>query len=324
MVVGIVFSSDTRRGERTTGAFVTDPSHYENRPGVVVLKATLQAPKGPDGKPVLTGTTVTVGGCLAQPAAGRLTCDVPKTGRVPVIVQPPSGPAVPAGEVPVSGTAPIAAPVGCSAPPIFAAGDPVRILWRFDGDTSNTSVRVGSQPARVIAESPHSGVTEIPADVPPGPVEILVTEQGRTRHLRANVIRVKTSADQPDLRRGQSTPYHVVVEGLNGIPDLSWDSGPDQGFLDRALLDRISPGTRIPGPTEPGHLLLTIENTSPGTTKLAKSTGELIRLVIRKGDVSAKGTYAYSGTARSLLDGRFEVKATVFAFVGPAAGEWVP
>ena len=167
-------------------------------------------------------------------------------------------------------------------------------------------------------------MTEIPADVPPGPVEILVTERGRTRRLRANVIRVKTSADQPDLRRGQSTKFHVVVEGLNGIPDLSWDTGPDQAFLDRALLDRISPGTRIPGPTEPGHLLLTIENTSPGTIKLAKSTGELIRLVIRKGDVSAKGTYAYPASPDRSGTGASNVKATVFALVGPAAGEWVP
>jgi hypothetical protein len=323
-LVGVVFATDVRRGERTTGTVVTDPQRYENRPDVVVLKATVHLPKGPDGNPVLTGTTVTMGGGLAQPADGPLTCDVPKSGGATVTVQPPSRPAVPAGEVPVKETPLSPTSAAISAPPTCASGDPMRIAWRFDGDSANTRVRVGGQPARVIAETPRSCVTQIPADVPPGPVEILVTERGRTRRLRIAAIRLRMSADQPDLRRGESTKFHVVVEGLNGIPDVAWLSGPDSAFLDRAHLDRASPGTRIPGPTEPGHILLTIENASRETTTLAKSTGEVIRLVIRKRDVSAKGTYAYHGVARSLRDGRFDVKATVFALVAPAAGEWVP
>jgi hypothetical protein len=327
VVVGIVFSNDARRGERTTGALVTDPARYEKRPDLVVLKATVRLPKGPDGKPILTGTTVTVGGGPAQPADGPLICDVPrgpKGGVTPVTLHPSGGPAIPAGGVPVSEVPSATAPVGISAPPLFSAGEPVRILWRFDGDASDTNVSVAGRPARVIAETSRDCVVEIPADVPPGPVEVLVTERGRTRRMKANVIRVKASAEQPDLPRGQSTKFQVVVEGLNGIPDIAWDSGPDQGFVDRALLERTSPGTRIPGPTEPGYVLLTIESVSPATLSLAKSTGGLIRLVIKKIDVGPKGTFTYHGVARSTGDGRFDVRATVFALIGPPTGEYVP
>jgi hypothetical protein len=327
VVVGIVFSNDARRGERTTGALVTDPARYEKRPDLVVLKATVRLPKGPDGKPILTGTTVTVGGGPAQPADGPLICDVPrgpKGGVTPVTLHPSGGPAIPAGGVPVSEVPSATAPVGISAPPLFSAGEPVRILWRFDGDASDTNVSVAGRPARVIAETSRDCVVEIPADVPPGPVEVLVTERGRTRRMKANVIRVKASAEQPDLPRGQSTKFQVVVEGLNGVPDIAWDSGPDQGFVDRALLERTSPGTRIPGPTEPGYVLLTIESVSPATLSLAKSTGGLIRLVIKKIDVGPKGTFTYHGVARSTGDGRFDVRATVFALIGPPTGEYVP
>ncbi len=324
MLVGVVFSADARRGERTTGTVVTNPQRYENRQDVVVLKATVRLPKGPDGRPALAGMTVSLAGGPAQPADGPLTCDVPMGGAVPVTVRPPSGQAVQAGEIPVHETPLAPAPAGISAPSVITSGDPARIAWRFDGDVANTRVRVGSQPARVIVETSRSCLVEVPADLPPGPVEILVTERRRTRRMKAALIRVRTSAEQPDLRRGQSTKFHVVVEGLDGIPDVAWLSGPDPALVDRGNLERAAPGTGIPGSTAPGHLLLTIESASPETISLATGSGEAIRLVIRKRNVSAKGTYAYHGVARFLRDGRVDVKGTVFALVGPAAGEWVP
>jgi hypothetical protein len=317
VLVGVIFSTDTARGERTTGTVVTDPQRYENRPDVVVLKTTVRLPKGPDGKPTLTGTTVTVGGGPAQPADGPIRCDVPKTGTVPVTVNPPGSPAVPAGEVPAH-DAPGATPTGTHVPPTCAPGEPIRVTGPFDGDASNTTVRAGDKPVRVVAESPRGCVVQLPPDLPPGPVDVTVTEGGRTTRHRTASVRLKMSADQLDLLRGQSTKFHVVVEGLNGLPESAWTGGPDPAFLNRAALDRAAPGARIPGRTEPGYLLLTIENGSRDTITLAKSTGEVIRLEIRRGDVSAKGTYEYHGVINSLKDGRFNVKGTLFALVAPS------
>lgn len=200
----------------------------------------------------------------------------------------------------------------------------MRIAGSFDGDATNTHVRVGTEVARVISETPGGCETQVPATSPTGPVEILVTEGGRTTRLRTAAIRLKMGADQLHLLRGQSTNYHVVVEGLNGIPDSAWNGGPDPQFLDHAALERAAPGTRIPGRSEPGHVLLTIENASRDTITLLKSTGEVFRLVIRRGDVSAKGTYEHRGVIQSLKDGRFNIKGSVFALVAPSEGVPVP
>jgi hypothetical protein len=217
-----------------------------------------------------------------------------------------------------------AAPPGLSAPPTCGAGETVRIRGPFEGGAATTRASVGGRSARVVTQAPGTCEIQVPAELPPGPAEILVADGGRTTRLRTAVIRLRMSADQRDLLRGQSTKFHVVVEGLNGIPASAWDGGPDPEFLNRELLDRAAPGTRLPGPSEPGYLLLTIENASRGTITLARSTDEVIRLTIRRGDVSSTGTYEYHGVIHSLRDGRFNVKGTVFALVAPGRGEPVP
>lgn len=264
--------------------------------------------------------------CLKQQYGGKLPPDLeafcnPRAYRngasAPVLAA-----SLPAAPTPLPQTA--GGPPRFTVSPTCGSGEPLRIAGPFDGDPANTRIQVEGQLARAAEETPRDCATQTPAGLSPGPAEILVTEGGRTTRLRTAVIRLRMGADQLDLLRGQSTKFQVVVEGLNGIPDSSWKGGPDPEFLNRAALDRAAPGTRIPGRNEPGHLLLTIENASRDTITLAKSTGEVIRVEIRKGDVSAKGTYEYRGVIQSLRDGRFNVKGTVFALVAPAEGEPAP
>lgn len=265
--------------------------------------------------------------CLRQQHGGKLPPDleafcnprVYRNGASAPVLAMGSPPAAPTG---IPGTA--AGPARFTAPPTCGSGEPLRIAGGFDGDAANTRVLVEGRPAGITGETAHDCIVQTPAGLPPGPVEVLVTEGGRTTRLKPANLRLRMSADQLHLLRGQSTKFVVVVEGLNGIPDSAWKGGPDPEFLNRELLERAAPGTRIPNRNEPGHLLLTIENASRDTITLAKSTGEVIRIVIQKGDVSAKGTYEYHGVIQSLKDGRFNVKGTVFALVAPASGEPVP
>lgn len=264
--------------------------------------------------------------CLKQQYGGKLPPDLEAFCNPRVHRNGASAPVL-AASLPAAPTAPsqtAGGPPRFTAPPTCGSGEPLRIAGPFDGDPANTRIHVEGQPVRVSEETPRDCATQTTAGLSPGPAEILVTEGGRTTRLRTAVIRLRMGADQLDLLRGQSTKFQVVVEGLNGIPESSWKGGPDPEFLNRAALDRVAPGTRIPDRNEPGHLLLTIENASRDTITLAKSTGEVIRVEIRKGDVSAKGTYEYRGVIQSLRDGRFNVKGTVFALVAPAAGEPAP
>lgn len=263
--------------------------------------------------------------CLRQQHGGRLPPDLEAFCNPRSHGNGASAPVLPAGP-PAAGAPPqtAAGPPRFTAPPTCSAGEPLKVAGTFDGDAGNTRVTVGGQTARVVTETSRDCVTQAPAGLSTGPVEILVTEGGRTTRLRSAAIRLRMSADQRDLLRGQSTKFRVSVEGLNGIPESAWSGGPDPQFLDLAALERAAPGTRIPGRNEPGHILLTIENASRGTITLAKSEGEVIRLVIRRSDVPANGTYVYDGVIQSLQDGRFNIKGAVFALVAPAAGEPPP
>ncbi len=318
-LVGLVLPSDTRPGDTITGTVVTDPKTYEHNPTVTVLTTTIPLPVGEDGKPVLTGTTVTVGGGGSQPAEGSVVCDVPKTAtNLPVSVTGPGGKPVNCGSLPVSPgpSSPPAASV--AAPPACSSGGLVTLKGSFTGKGTGTSVAAGDQPAAVVAESPRTCVAKIPDGLPPGPVEITVTEGGKTTRLKTAIIRLRMSADRLSLLRGESTNYHVVVEGLDGVPESAWRSGPDPSFVDQAELLRLAPGHKVPKGGEGGHLLLAIENGSRGTISLKGSKNEVILLTIERKNVTPRGTYEFSGVIQSLRDGRFTVHGALFALLGPS------
>lgn len=122
------------------------------------------------------------------------------------------------------------------------AGNRVRAAGAFAGDLSATSVRVGGQPARIVAESPRQCIFESPAS-PAGPTTIEVSE-GRTacRGPFRNVG-LKMTSPRTDLLRGEHTTVTVELSGLEGLAEpleltltnetpgvVSMESGERQSF----------------------------------------------------------------------------------------------
>jgi len=324
-LVGVVVPPRTYRNERSTVTLVTDPKTFETSKDVVVLTGTVPLPKGRDGRPTLEGTTVIVGDGPARPATGSIPCDTPADGGRPrVVVIPPGGKPVTVGELPVTpGDAPRTMP-GTTGPPTCSPGGTVTVRGPFDGDGRTTRVTVGGHPATVICETPRETVFRVPADLPAGPVEIVVREGTRERRLVVPVIRLRMSADKLNLLRGESTAFRVAVDGLGSIPASMWAGGPDPAALDRSVLDRVAPGFRVPPSGGPGVLVLTIENGSRGTVTIAKSRNETVVLTIERAQVPANGSYEYRGTIQSLKDGPFQINGTVVPLLAPAQAEDAP
>ena len=108
------------------------------------------------------------------------------------------------------------APSTVNLPPLGQTGRPLQVQGPFDGDSSNTSAKIGGTDAKVIAESPRKLVVETPGNVV-GPSEIKVTENGTTARGAFRNLKIDLTAPKTSLMKGESTELHVQVNGLEGI-----------------------------------------------------------------------------------------------------------
>ena len=101
-------------------------------------------------------------------------------------------------------------------PSISQSGRPVSIPGSFDGDFSNTQVRIGGEPAAILAESPRGIVVAAPLE-PLGATTIdLVEGQQRVQGALRNVG-IELFAQRTNLLRGEHVTLNVRVSGLEGL-----------------------------------------------------------------------------------------------------------
>ena len=101
-------------------------------------------------------------------------------------------------------------------PSLGQTGRPVTITGPFDGDSSNTSLRLGGQDLLILAESRNQTVGQTPTNVV-GATEIQVKE-GKTETTNPfRNLKVELTAPKTSLLKGESTELHVEVNGLEGL-----------------------------------------------------------------------------------------------------------
>jgi len=119
------------------------------------------------------------------------------------------------------------APVSCSVhsatppselqlPSTTIAGKPLVISGQFDGNASDTKVRLDGQAAEVLAESGQKCILQPPA-TGAGPAKLEVEKNGKTASGICRVLGIRMSAAKPVLERGESGPVNVTVVGLEGL-----------------------------------------------------------------------------------------------------------
>lgn len=111
---------------------------------------------------------------------------------------------------------PATIPSTVTLPALGQAGRPIQIQGPFDGDSSNTNVKLGDTPAKVLAESPRKLVVESPRDVV-GPTVIKINENGNSTNGNFRNLKIDLTAPKTSLLKGESTELHVQVNGLEGL-----------------------------------------------------------------------------------------------------------
>jgi hypothetical protein len=106
---------------------------------------------------------------------------------------------------------------GYQTPSVGQAGRPVEVKGRFDGDGGTTGVRIGSMPAKVLAESPRKVIAQSPSDVL-GRTEIEVKKKDAVvAKCNFRSIGVRLSAGKLHLIRGETTMLTLTLVGMEGI-----------------------------------------------------------------------------------------------------------
>ncbi|HEY2944459.1 MAG TPA: hypothetical protein VGN09_18650 [Vicinamibacteria bacterium] len=166
----------------------------------------------------LDAFSVEIGGQRAPVSVGVRTFTIPAGATaITIWLVDPRG--RPAAEVRAPLHAPAPAPSSYRVPDVGQAGGPVRIAGPFDGDLSDSVVRIGGRPAQAMAESPRQLVVRGPEEpAPPAPIE--VSERGSV--VAAGTYRnvsVRLSAPVTNLLAGQHTTLTITVTGLEALQE---------------------------------------------------------------------------------------------------------
>jgi hypothetical protein len=177
-------------------------------------------------------------------------------------------------------------PAGYAVPNLGQGGAPVRVSGPFDGDLSNSSVRIDGREADPIAESarqlvvrgPHGGAAKATVEVRERGA---VVTTGSYRN-----VDVRLSVEATTLRSGEKTPLTVTVTGLEGLRE--------------ALPVRLT-------------------NRSP--TVLRMTGGDEQTLCVRPDEVKVDGSWETTRELTGVKPGGFVIEPLV-AQPGPHAESW--
>ncbi len=125
-------------------------------------------------------------------------------------------------DLPVSATAPFKFPELATEnfspllPEYLESGSPVSIIGPFDGDFSNSGIKIGGQDVSLIAESPRELIFDCPENIS-GIQDILITEQNKEFESEIRVVDLHLSATKTRLKIGEQTNIQIEVTGLENL-----------------------------------------------------------------------------------------------------------
>ena len=107
---------------------------------------------------------------------------------------------------------------GFTFPPYMVSGDQAIVTGSFDGDITNTSVKINGEKAELLAESSTRLFLKTTSSYT-GYVIVECAENGTTNISKTNVLKLYITVDNPDLRRGQQTRLHIKISGMEGLKE---------------------------------------------------------------------------------------------------------
>jgi hypothetical protein len=311
--VGVVVPRSVITNETVSASMVSNPRDFSGITTLQVIPAQLPGIPGVNAADLLKKYKVQAGDNAGfvpadQPFSFTATDNVQlKIARSDIENAPVTNLKLPLtfGGAPAAPAGP-----GYHIPPLTLAGAVHLIHGPLSGDSRKTQITVNGAAAKILAESPSEVFCFVPPATLVGPAEWILEDSGRRAKLKTWVLALQMSADKLKLMKGESTAFHVYIKGVETIPQEAWfGSGDVPELVDPALITRFLPNFKPPSPSQPGVLVLTLENMSAGTVTM--SGGNKLALTFSYG----QGKYEHHGTITATRAGSFDIDGTLIPFL---------
>jgi hypothetical protein len=187
----------------------------------------------------------------------------------------------------------------------------------FSGDYGDTLFKIDNFPILPLASTPDTLYFMPPANLTAGLHNYLIDCPGMPEIiLPFFYMTLSMWADQLDLHKGQSTTYHVKLDGLNGLPASAWSSP----FFPSDLVSSSEwnaklPDSRSPGSSRYGSITLTVTNGSPDTISMQN-----VYTMLDAKFFAPSGSYQLNGGVGAIMDGTFSILGVARAYLQPELG----
>ncbi|HKK12754.1 MAG TPA: hypothetical protein VJ945_07970, partial [Flavobacteriaceae bacterium] len=101
-------------------------------------------------------------------------------------------------------------------PEYMVSGEAAKITSRFDGNSTNSSVKLNSKDLEILAESKSGMFFRVPSNVS-GTSQLQFEEGSHVAESSVNVLNTDLSVGRTNLKRGETTTLSIKVSGLEGL-----------------------------------------------------------------------------------------------------------
>ena len=209
-------SFETSEGKIT----VTLPSALYH--GEIVSGTVKIEPKGANEKQQLKNADILNGFMICLPekdfllSQSKVSCEVPAAEKITMNLFDKKGALVKSQTVDLGGPQPMEKDSVYNFPPYLVAGLPAKITGPFDGYFFNSYIYVNGEEAKLLAESHHELIFEVPAGLS-GPQPIDFSENDVTKEFQINVVGLSVEASQQELAKDETAELQVQISGLRGL-----------------------------------------------------------------------------------------------------------
>ena len=326
-----------------SGSIVEDPSQYEGRPDLTVVRFAVPA-QAAEGT-AFGDWMVEAPGANPQSLNKPVTFTVPAHAQSFDIVLRPSGAS--ASSVrrsvkisPSSAKRAARQPAKYQAEVLCIKDDICQVSGAFTGDSSKTFAAWGETPAPIVAETHETAFIGVPQNAVGGPQYLLVTENSKLLAFPVLVAEVTSRADDSTLTKGGMSMVFFTVVGPGDLSDSQWSGGVfPASNLARART--LVPGFKMPHEAKEEHeareanekksghdikegfLLVVAQDTAPDIASFHGAKNGQYVFKLTSGSFKT-GRFVYKFIAEASKDGTYGVKATLIPFLAPVAAQEFP
>jgi len=255
-LVGIVLPSDARPGERASGSLIMYPAAISGVSGLHIEKTKMDLDESQPRKAVLKGIVVDTGG-QKRTADQNFYVDIPPAAKTVHVTFARDDQQIDAVDVPIEAST--SAPLLCASgdwingteadgsqskyrtPSTYCYAGVAIIAGDFNGDAQQTTVEVGGESARIVAESLRYCYWMLPGAAVPGRNEVTLHEGTHVVKFNVNVPRLdllQTLEDEGTTAAESTTPSPSDAEASDnpstppigiGIGGFGIGGGGDEG-----------------------------------------------------------------------------------------------